>query len=311
MPRLGEEQGFVLGIDFGGTKIDIGTARLDGEPLESVRIATDAPSGADQAVERALAAARQLIADTAAATGSSCLAVGAVTPGVVLEDEIRLAPNVPGWGALALPSLLRRGLGTDAVAVGNDVKAAALAEVLWGVLAGADPAVFVSLGTGIAAGLVIGGRVIEGANGSAGEIGYSLRHPTDVMAFARGHAPLEEFVGGRAIGERATKLLGRPVEAAEAFETADLPAGFIDETLSELSMHLANLAIAVDPGRVAVGGGLMARADLILPALDERLRAAVPFPPEVVPARFLQDGALRGAFALALAAVPARLEVTP
>ena len=60
------------------------------------------------------------------------------------------------------------------------------------------------------------------------------------------------------------------------------------------------MAILVDPARIAVGGGLMNRPEVILPALERRLRAAVPFPPELVPAQFVHDGPLRGAIALAL-----------
>jgi glucokinase len=56
----------------------------------------------------------------------------------------------------------------------------------------------------------------------------------------------------------------------------------------------------VDPARIAVGGGLMSNGEEILAALDRRLRAAVPFPPELVAARFIHDGSLRGAIALAL-----------
>jgi glucokinase len=153
---------------------------------------------------------------------------------------------------------------------------------------------------------VIGGKVFEGAHGAAGEIGYSLRDPADGAGFAAGHAPLEEYVGGRALGERASALVGTHLTAAEAFSYAGLPAGFLDEWLGELTMHLANLAIALDPQRIALGGGLMAHGETILPALRERLAEAVPFPPEVVAARFIQDGALRGAIALAIDAVAER-----
>jgi glucokinase len=199
------------------------------------------------------------------------------------------------------------------IAVANDVNAAALAETRWGALAGTGVGVFVSLGTGVKAGLVINGHVFEGAHGAAGEIGYSVRDATDVVGFAAGHAPLEEFVGGRAIGERAGALLGERLTAAELFSHPDLPDRFVEEWLAELTMHVANLAIAVDPQRIAVGGGLMAHADTILPALRTRVDAVVPFPPEVVPARFVQDGALRGAGALAidaLAAMPVTAVVT-
>ena len=81
-------------------------------------------------------------------------------------------------------------------------------------------------------------------------------------------------------------------------------------------MRAVDFVIAVDFGgtkvavaeRIAVGGGLMARADRVLGALARRLRAALPFGPELVSARFVHDGALRGAVALALdlAGSPAR-----
>jgi glucokinase len=290
---------FVLALDFGGTKVDVGTARRDGELILSERIETNAARGALQAVERAIDAARSL----AERTDGDCVGAGAVSPGIIEEDRVLLAPNVPGWDGLQLPALLRDGLGLASVAVAHDVNAAALAETRWGALAGSDVSVFLSLGTGVKAGVVIGGQVFEGAHRAAGEIGYSLRHPADGPSFAAGHAPLEEFVGGRALGERASALVGAQLSAADVFSHPDIPPSFLKHWLAELSMHVANLAIALDPERIAVGGGLMAHADMILPALQDRLAAAVPFPPEIVPARFLQDGALRGAAALASDAV--------
>src|SRR4051812_32806544 len=142
---------YVLALDFGGTKIDVGTARLDGELLLSERLETRADQGALQAVERALDAAR----DLAARSEGDCLGAGAVSPGIVEEERVLLAPNVPGWDGLRLPSLLREGLGLDSISVANDVNAAALAEARWGALAGSDVSVFVSLGTGVKAGVVI------------------------------------------------------------------------------------------------------------------------------------------------------------
>lgn len=295
--------GFVLAIDFGGTKIAIGSARLDGELILSDRIETDAANGAEQAVERALAVALRLTERTRELDAGDCLAAGAVSPGIVEEERVLLAPNVPGWDRLHLPALLREGLGMASVAVANDVNAAALAETRWGALADTDVGLFLSLGTGVKAGLVVGGHVFVGAHGAAGEIGYSLWDSADGAGFAAGHAPLEEFVGGRALGERAGALLGEQLSAADVFSHPDLPAHFLEEWQAVLSMNVANLAIAIDPERIAVGGGLMANADTILPALRKRVEAVVPFPPEIVSARFLQDGAMRGAAALAIDAV--------
>src|SRR5437763_3893632 len=142
MPQTGD---FVVAIDFGGTKVAVGSATSDGTLLRSDRIETVAARGAAQAVERAVALARAVRDATAEATGGSCLGVGAVSPGIIRDDSVLLAPNVPGWGDIALAALLRDGLETALVAVGNDVNAAALAEARWGALRGADPGLFVSL----------------------------------------------------------------------------------------------------------------------------------------------------------------------
>lgn len=291
---------FVLGIDFGGTKMALATASLDGELIDSDRLETDAAGGAIQAVERAFVRAEELVAAAAENRDGRCVAVSAVSPGIVFEDHVALAPNVPGWQELKLPALLRERFAPARWSVGTDVKAAAVAELRWGSLRGADPAILLILGTGIAAAIVVDGEVLQGANGAAGEIGYSLRDG-DHGGAADGRAPLEEFAGGRAIGERASRLFGTPVTAAEVFEHPDPRAGqLLEDALDALAVQVANMAILVDPARIAVGGGLMSQPEQVLAALHRRLSASAPFAPELVPAQFINDGPLRGAIALAL-----------
>lgn len=292
---------FVLGIDFGGTKIALATAFLDGELIGSERIPTDAPRGAEQAVQRAIDVAGRLSAAATAATGGRCLGVGAVSPGVVQDTGIAFAPNIPGWESLTLPGLLRKGLGLEQVVCTNDVKAAGVAEARYGALRGADPALYLSLGTGIAAALFVGGRLLRGAHGAAGEIGYALLGVTDREGAAAGRAPLEELAGGAGLAAGGAQLLGREVTAAQLFASDDPQvSAFVDGTLDELAVHVANLAIAFDPERIAVGGGFLGSADRVLAALQRRLVQAVPFPPELVQAHFDQDSALHGAVALVL-----------
>src|SRR3954468_18372942 len=287
----------VAALDFGGTKIALATATPTGEILEQARIDTEPEGGAERALRRAMDAAHGLLARA----DGRCLAVGAVCPGIPRADRVLLAPNVPGWGDLAFEREVRAALGVERVAVRNDVKAAAEAEVRWGALRGAAPAVFVSLGTGIAAAIAAGGRVLDGAHGASGELAYVLRGADDELAFADGHAPLEERAAGRFIGERASHVAGRPLTGAEAFASDDpRVAALVDATLDELAAQVANLAILVDPERIAVGGGLMGSPERVLGAIRRRLDRAAPFPPELVAARFVHDGALRGALALGL-----------
>ena len=295
---------FVVAIDFGGTKIAIATAAMTGSILKQARLDTNASHGAQQVLKRTTVTAQALIERTLVDLGEGggqCVAVGVATPGVVHDNGVLLSPNIPGWEGVSLRETMRSELHIATVVAENDVKAAAMAEVLWGALKGADPAVYLSLGTGIAAALVIGGRVVTGAHGASGEIGYNLRSVLDHSGAEHGRAPLEEAIGGRFIGEQGSLLLGEPVSAAAMFAHSDTRARFfVDETLAELATHVANLAILIDPARIAVGGGLMSSGDVILRALAFRLGYAVPFPPEIVPARFLNDASLHGAIALAL-----------
>src|SRR5438876_6865249 len=292
---------FVVAIDFGGTKVAIATADTTGSILQQARIDTNASQGAQQILERTTDTAHALIERTVAEGGGQCVAVGVATPGIVHDNGVLLSPNIPGWEHVPLRETMRASLDIPTVVAENDVKAAAMAEVLWGALKGADPAVFLSLGTGIAAAIVIGGRVVTGAHGASGEIGYNLRSVLDTSGAGHGRAPLEEAIGGRFIGERGSLLLGEPLSTAGVFAHSDIRARFlVDEILAEMATHVANLAILIDPARIAVGGGLMSSGDVILRALAFRLEYAVPFPPEIVPARFLNDASLYGAIALAL-----------
>ncbi len=292
---------FVVAVDFGGTKIAVATANMTGSILKQARLDTNASHGAQQILERTTVTARALIERTVAEVGGKCVAAGVTTPGIVHDNGVLLSPNIPGWDQVSLRETMRADLHVPTVVAANDVKAAAMAEVLWGALQGADPAVYLSLGTGIAAAIVIGGRVVTGAHGASGEIGYNLRSVLDHSGAAHGRAPLEEAIGGRFIGELGSLLLGEPLSAAGVFAHSDMRARFlVDETLAELATHVANLAILIDPARIAVGGGLMSSGDVILQALTFRLGYAVPFPPEIVPARFLNDASLYGAIALAL-----------
>jgi glucokinase len=249
---------FVLAIDFGGTKTALATYDGDGRRLGRRRIDTECERGAERVVRRTVAAGRDLLTRTAADLGGGCVAVGVATPGVVRGGRVLLSPNLPGWEDLALHSLVADGLGIEPVALCTDVKAAAMAEARWGSLQGADPGVYLNLGTGIAAALVIGGSVLMGAHGAAGEIAYNVVDPADFGAPGDGRAPLEEIVGGRHIGERARDITGGVAHAHAVFHAArgDAEAGaFIAETLAQMSMHVANLAILVDPARIAIGAG--------------------------------------------------------
>jgi glucokinase len=302
----------VLGLDFGGTKIAaaVGDAAT-GLRLASTTVDTRPDGGGRASLQRGISAARRLLAT--AAPGRTLVAVGASTIGIPADDGVRLAPAIPGWGGLRLGAELRRAFDGAAIRLATDVKAAAQAEAEWGALAGCDPAVYLNLGTGLAAAIVANGSVLAGRHGAAGEIGYNLRLLPDVGAVLADRVPLEDAVSGKALMRRANRLLPSASPAAVFAGAADHAgiARLLADFVRELSYHLVNLAIAVDPVRIAVGGGMVRSWDQLQGGMRAALDAAVPFPPELVPARFPFDAPLRGALALGTAAARELLGTPP
>jgi glucokinase len=275
--------------------------------------------------------ARDLLSSTA--PGRELVAVGVSTFGIPFEDRVELAPAIDGWHSLAMGRELRAAFAGAQIRMATDAKAAAQAEARWGALAGCDPAVYLNLGTGLAAAIVVGGQVVTGINGAAGEIGYNLRSVSDVGQALAERALLEHMVSGQALGERAAdsaggrgsghgEAAGGPGEAAggQQLTAADVFAAaatdrelddLVDDFVEELAFHLVNLAILVNPQRIAVGGGMVRSWARIRPRLQDALQHGTPFPPELVVAHFPHDAPLLGAVAIAVDAARGRAEAGP
>jgi glucokinase len=293
----------VVGLDFGGSKIAAAVAGLDGLRLGETVVETAPSLGARPNLERGIAAADDLAGRVA--PGRTIVAVGACTFGIPTGDGIRLAPAIPGWERIALRRELELAFPGSAVRVATDVKAAAAAEARAGALKGYDPALYVNLGTGLAVAIVINGAVVSGAHGASGEVGYSLREPGDLDVPPGERVVLEQVVSGMALAAAGTREAGIEVSAADVFASEsgnEVLAASVDSFVKELCFHLVNLAVALDPARIAVGGGMVRSWSRIQPQLSEALATLVPFPPELVRAAFPYDAALVGAIDLGIEA---------
>lgn len=283
----------LLGIDFGGTKMAIGIGDAGGQLLISERLPTNASDGAQQALDRALDLAQKLVTDT----GGTLHAAGIASPGLVRDDGIDLAPNVPGWEQLRLAEAVRNHLGISRVRVANDLNAAALAELHHGALRDADPGLVIGLGTGVATAVTVNGAVVPGHHGAAGEIAYAVTGPGWPAA---PEPRLEADFSGRALDELAERLDLRG-GAAGLCAAARSPGPARDALVArvdELARHVVTCCLLVDPQRLVLVGGV-ARDDLVRELLIERLSRALPYPPEVVLSGFAQDAALLGSLTLA------------
>ena len=261
-----------VGLDIGGTKVLAVAVDDRARVLAQVRLASE-PGDAgvvDVAAQAVRAVAERLGRPVAALAGVGVGVPGVVTPDGVIAHAVNLGL---GGDGLPLADLLSRRTGLP-VTVDNDVNAAALgAATLLGL--GDGDLAYLSIGTGLAAGLVLHGRVHRGARGGAGEIGHVPLDPTGPVCACGQRGCLEALVSGSAIArawpvpERRRHAGQGPADAlfAAAATGDDRAAAVVAQVADHLAAAVQLLVLTVDVDVVVLGGGV---ADL-----GEPLRAAV------------------------------------
>lgn len=192
----------VLGVDIGGTKLALALGG-DGRRLDARWRRPMEPSGdARRDLARIAQDARRLVADAGLSLGSIDV-VGVSAPGPLdLDRGVVLGPpNLPGWSEAPVVEALEAALGR-AVVLENDANAAALAEWRYGAGAGRSHLVYLTMSTGVGAGIVLGGRLHRGLAASAGEVGHApVEFPGEPCACGLSGC-LEAYVGGAAWSRR-------------------------------------------------------------------------------------------------------------
>ena len=283
-----------LGVDVGGT--DIKAALLDGDaPLDFRTVPT--PSTPAEIVDA--------IAGLAAELGEA-QAIGLAVPGVVDEERgVAVWSENLNWSDVPVAALVRDRCGLPAV-LGHDVRTGAIAESRAGAARGLDDVVYLSIGTGIAAGIVLGGRVHAGG-GYAGEIGHTPAAGHDEPCACGNRGCLEAVASAAAIARRYTARSGRPAAgAADVLEAGDADALAVwNEALDALADALAWIASVLAPEAVVVGGGLSRAGAALLDPLNERIPHRLTFQrvPRLVPAALGERAGCIGAALLALDSV--------
>lgn len=316
--------GHVLGIDIGADKVLVQLADLSGTILAAERRQTRTARNAE-ALLKALRAAATAALRRAGVPRGSLRAVAVGTPGIVdpATGRIRLAPQLPGWEGIDLGAALGRSFDCP-VLVENEVRLSVLAERWRGAAQEIEDAVYVQVGVGIGAGILIGGELYRGADGAAGEIGY-LPFP-HAQPLTDGPGPFEDAAGGNAFarlgrnaaygrgGSRLRQLGGGDPDAVDAevvFAAArqgDAAAGaVVDELTRTLAHGIAAVVVVLNPSTVIVGGGLSrAGADFLEP-LERHVSELVPLAPRLVLSSFGDESVALGAVRLALQWVDERL----
>jgi len=269
----------VIGVDIGGTKIAAGTVGPTGEIRHRVRTPMFSNDGAAAGLAAVKSAIDAVIAESAKTEGlaSTPAAIGICAPGPLdpINGVVLNPPNVLCWRNFPLAAEVSRIFNVP-VKVENDANAAALAETIWGAGRGFQNVFYATIGTGIGAGIVMGGRIYNGRTGAAAEGGHmsidyrgplcGCGKPGCIEVLASGHAIARraraKVTADPARGSALLKLAGGKIDAisghmiGEAFSAGDAIAReTLMETVDLLAIWLSNVVDLLEPDVIIIGGG--------------------------------------------------------
>ena len=274
---------YVFGIDLGGTSVKLGLFRLDGTLLSKWEIPTRTENGGEHILPDIAASVSGKLTEMGI-EAAQIVGAGLGVPGAVLEDRyVKPCVNLNGWGGDVAGSLSELcGFPVKAV---NDANAAALGEMWQGGGKGSDNVVFVTIGTGVGGGIVLGGKLLTGVHGAAGEIGHlKVRtYESDPCGCGK-YGCLEQYASATGIVREAkrrltglsTPSLLRDVETVTAKDVFDcakkgdsLAMDVVKLFGDMLGRAMANVSCVCDPEVFVIGGGVSAAGQIILDSVKD------------------------------------------
>ena len=297
--------GFIAAIDMGPTRTRLAVADLRGDQLAHRIVPTQSQLTPGALLGRLARSVRVLMKE-AGAPMDGLLAVAAGAPGAVDYERgiVSLAPNLPGWAQVPMRDTLERALPTR-VLVENDVNLAVMGEHATGAARGHDSCLFIHVGTGIGAGIMIDGEVHRGNHFQAGEIALMCMGPQYAEQSYGSRGCLETLAGLQAMaGAWPPASTADPRWLAELFDAAhdgDRAAQrVVDDTTRLLGIAIANACTVVDPSMVVLGGALFAQAEHLIHEVRKIVLRFSRAPAEIVVSALGKEAPLQGGLLLAV-----------
>ena len=279
--EINPQSGYILGVDVGATHLGLVLADFSARVVVEQEYPFDVSRGPEfclQEVDRNL----RIFLSEAGFSLDDVAAIGVGVPGPVVAETggVIAPPIMPGWDKFPIQAYLED-LWGHPITLNNDAELGALGEWAYGAGRFEDNLLYIKVGYGIGAGLLLNGQIYSGATGSAGEIGHITILEDGPMCTCGNRGCLEALAGGRAIAEQAqravkagkrTRLAAiQPIERITALDVAqearkgDLVAQeIIADAGRYLGIAIANLINIINPGMIVIGGGISQVGDLFL-----------------------------------------------
>lgn len=274
-----------FGIDVGGTTVKMGLFTTEAKLIDSMEIPTRKEDDGSNILPDICAAIEAKLVEKQI-TREDLIGVGIGIPGPITKDGTVLNCVNLGWGIFNVEEKLSQMLGGVKVKAGNDANVAALGETWQGGGRGFEDLVLITLGTGVGGGVIIGGKIVSGSNGAAGEIGHipSVFGDDAETCGCGKKGCLETVASATGIVREAKKLLAKSGETSvlrdmeeitckDIFDAAKEGDKLSVEAVDKLAYYLGNaiagVAAVTNPQVIVIGGGVSKAGKYLLDKIEE------------------------------------------
>ena len=287
--ELNPRRGNLVGIDLGATHYDMLVTDFAGRVINEAEARLDIRMDPDSYLRRIDDAVRAMLAD-AQLKMDDVLAIGMGVPGPIstAAGTVVAPPIMPGWDKYPI-RIKAQELWSRPVSLNNDAELGALGEWAHGAGRGERHLAYIKVGTGVGAGLLLDGKIFQGATGCAGEIGHVTVRDDGPLCTCGNYGCLEAMAGGGAIAKKAREavLAGKRTQlasihsvneitardVAHAARLGDLVAQQImTEAGGYLGIGIASLVNVFNPSMIVIGGGVAQVGDLLLDPIRQVVR---------------------------------------
>jgi N-acetylglucosamine repressor len=283
---INEQAGHVIAVDVGSTTITCGRVDLHAKIHDKLIIKT--PADPAESLSATVELVRKVQAQALATESPIVLGVGVATAGYIRPATgIVVSASNLGWRDVDLGRSISMATGLP-TQVDNNANAAALGELYYGLGAGVAHFIYVAIGNGIGAGLVLDGELYRGARNGVGEVGHIAVAEDGPVCSCGRIGCLESLASGSAIEQMARKALSRPgsdgnarserekITAKDVFQWAEqgepAAAAVIDKALGYLAAGIGNVVNLLNPDEVILGGGITRSGDYFMEHFLPKIR---------------------------------------
>lgn len=271
---------YIIAIDIGGTQTRVAVVNEEGEILQRKAILTNASDGVDKVMNRLIHLIHELYDPIVEKEGKQAIAgIGLAVPGTlnIHKGIIHSSPNLPDLRDVNIKQLLQTEFHLP-VYMNNDANVAALGEFYFGKGRGINHFIYVTISTGVGAGIIENGRLLLGKDGQAAEVGHMCINPDGPLCNCGNNGCIEAYISGTAIVRRTIDLLKKSNEPSSLRElstisTKDIFAAsknndklalqIIEETRKYLGVAIVNLLHLFNPQMIVFGGGVSQVGDYL------------------------------------------------